>query len=385
MAARAGIGHHLIRKLVNHTQVLDVAHKYILIGVEGLWDPMQQITDRFISLMGCSPQDIRTQATRPKVVRRGFKSPSLDEVLNDYIKSKSLRPGAVKYYEKAIWTGLRDWAHLPVTEITVEMVLVKYRGLSKTRKPSYANVLFQVLRLLLNYAAEQYQTPAGRPIMETNPTRQLVLAEAFKKSPVKGTLIPEEKLADWYQAALTEIDPAARDVLLFAAFTGTTRSQALTLRWEEVDFERMIIGIRSKVCQNHRGYELPLPEFLDLLLRRRRTITADSAFVFPGRKGGHRVSTQRATTRVGEKIGHNFEMNDLRRGFVAAASNCGIGQQLIKRLTNHALSSDMTDAFFQPNDQDLREAMEKISAHLIGLMEIDLDDWRSDKISAAIG
>ena len=78
-------------------------------------------------------------------------------------------------------------------------------------------------------------------------------------------------------------------------------------------------------------------------------------------------------------------MNDLRRGFVAAASNCGIGQQLIKRLTNHALSSDMTDAFFQPNDQDLREAMEKISAHLIGLMEIDLDDWRSDKISAAIG
>ena len=385
VAARAGIGHHLIRKLVNHTQVLDVAHKYILIGVEGLRDPMQQITDRFISLMGCSLGDSRARADRPKTVRRGSKAPTLYEVLDSYIKSKSLRPGAVKYYENAVWVGLRDWVHLPVTEITPEMVLVKHRELLKSRKASYANVPFQVLRLLLNFAAENYQNQAGRPIIEINPTRQLVVAEAFKKSPVKDTVIPGEKLAEWYQAVMSELDPAARDVLLFAAFTGATRMQAMTLRWDDVDFDKMTIKIRAEVCQNHRGYELPLASFLDLLLRCRKSITGNTEFVFPGRKGGHKVSTQRATSRVSEKIGHHFEMNDLRRGFVAAASSCGIGQQLIKRLTNHALSTNMTDAFFQPTDQDLRAAMEKISAHLIRLMKIDLDDWRSDEISAAIG
>jgi integrase len=112
VAARVGIGHHLIRKLVNHTQVLDVAHKYILIGIEGLREPMQEITDRFISLMGCSSADGHSRDTRPKIARRGFKSPTLDDVLDAYIKSKSLRPGAVKHYENAIWTGLRDGDHL---------------------------------------------------------------------------------------------------------------------------------------------------------------------------------------------------------------------------------------------------------------------------------
>jgi integrase len=68
VAARAGIGHHLIRKLVNHTQVLDVAHKYILIGVEGLREPMQQITDRFLSCMGCASVPPRGREIFVKVV-----------------------------------------------------------------------------------------------------------------------------------------------------------------------------------------------------------------------------------------------------------------------------------------------------------------------------
>jgi hypothetical protein len=78
---------------------------------------------------------------------------------------------------------------------------------------------------------------------------------------------------------------------------------------------------------------------------------------------------------VGKQIGHHFEMNDLRRGFVAAAVKCGIGQQVIRRLTNHSQSLDMTDAFFRPSDGELRTAMEKISAHLIALMQIDTDNW----------
>jgi integrase len=385
VAARAGVGHHLIRKLVNHTQALDVAHKYILIGVEGLREPMQEITDRFLGLMGCSMADWPSDSKRPKIARRTAKVPTLAEVLDSYIKTKPLRSGAIVFYEKAIWTGLKEWAHLPVTEITPTMVLAKHRELSRTRKQTYANVPFQVLRLLLYYAAEEYQTPTGRPLIEVNPVKQLLLTQSLKQSPVKQTVIPEDKLAHWYRAVMTETMPTARDLLLFACFTGTTRAQGMKLRWDDVDFERKIIRFRPEVCQNNHGYTLPMTEFLELLLRQRKCAGNASEFAFPGRYGGHMSSSQRATSMVGKKIGHPFEMNDLRRGFIAAAANCGIGQQLIKRLTNHSLSSDMTDSFFRATDDDLRTAMEKISAHLIGLMNIDLDDWRSDKISAAIG
>jgi integrase len=379
VAARSGVGHHLIRKLVNHTQVLDVAHKYILIGVEGLREPMQEITDRFISLMGCSMADWNARVNHPKIARRGAKAPTLDEVLDKYIKSKQLRPGTVALYENAIWTGLKDWVRLPVTEITADMVLIKHHELSQTQKPSYANIPFQVLRLLLYFAADHYQTPAGKPLIEINPVRQLSLNHIWNKSPVKQTVIPEDKLADWYHAVMTETSPIARDFLLFAIFTGTTRVQGLKLQWADVNFESKIISFRPEVCQNNRGYTLPMTEFLGLLLRQRKCAGQPSEFVFPGKSGRHMSSTQRATALVGEKIGHHFEMNDLRRGFISAAVSCGIGQQLIKRLTNHALSSDMTDSFYRATDEDLRAAMEHISSHLIGLMRFSIEEWSSGK------
>jgi integrase len=382
VAARAGIGHHLIRKLVNHTQVLDVAHKYILIGVEGLREPMQQITDRFLSCMGCSMTDWSSQVKLPRRVRRGDKAPTLDEVLDRYIKSTELRPGTVVLYENAIWGGLREWVYKPVTEITTEMVFEKHRQLSRTRKPSTANVPLQVLRILLYFAADQYQNPAGRPIIEVNPVRQLSLTRVWNRPPVKDTVIPEDRLAAWYKAVMTVTSPRARDFLLFACFTGTPRAQGMKLRWDDVNFERKIISIRPEVCKNNRGYTLPMTEFLELLLRHRRCAGPVSEYVFPGVKSGHMSSTQRATSMVGKKIGQNFQMNDLCRGFISAAVNCGVGQQLIKRLTNHVLTADMTDTFYNITDEDKMAAMEQISHRLSGLMGFSVDDWRRMQISA---
>jgi len=134
VAARSGIGHHLIRKLVNHTQVLDVAHRYILIGVEGLREPMQQITDKFLLLMECSMGDWQTQKIQPRITRRGAKAPTLDQVLDRYTKTKKLRPGTVALYRNAIWNNLRDWGDKPVAEITTAMVIAKHKELSQTKK-----------------------------------------------------------------------------------------------------------------------------------------------------------------------------------------------------------------------------------------------------------
>ena len=260
------------------------------------------------------------------------------------------------------------------------MVLEKHRQLSRTQKSSYANIPFQVLRILLYFAAEEYQTPTGRPLIEVNPVRQLSLNKIWNKSPVKQSVIPEDKLADWYRAVMTETMPNARDLLLFACFTGTTRAQGMKLRWDDVDFERKIIRFRPEVCQNNHGYILAMTEFLELLLWQRKSLDSASVYVFPGRYGGHMSSSQRATSMVGKKIGHPFEMNDLRRGFIAAAANCGIGQQLIKRLTNHSLSSDMTDSFFHATDEQSRAAMEQISQHLIAVMAFDIEDWKTEQI-----
>jgi integrase len=51
-AAKLGIPHHLIKKLVNHISVADVTDGYVIFQVEHLRAPMAQITEHFLSLFG---------------------------------------------------------------------------------------------------------------------------------------------------------------------------------------------------------------------------------------------------------------------------------------------------------------------------------------------
>jgi hypothetical protein len=50
----------------------------------------------------CSPAEWPTDNNRPKIACRGAKIPTLAEVLDKYIKTKPLRPGAISFYDKAI-------------------------------------------------------------------------------------------------------------------------------------------------------------------------------------------------------------------------------------------------------------------------------------------
>ncbi|RTL42400.1 MAG: DUF4102 domain-containing protein [Candidatus Melainabacteria bacterium] len=51
-AAKLGIPHNLIKKLVNHVSVADVTDGYISLQVEHLRAPMEQITNHFLNLFG---------------------------------------------------------------------------------------------------------------------------------------------------------------------------------------------------------------------------------------------------------------------------------------------------------------------------------------------
>jgi integrase len=54
MAARLGIPHHIIKKLVNHISSRDVTDGYVVIQHEYLHEPMTLINNRFLTLFGCS-------------------------------------------------------------------------------------------------------------------------------------------------------------------------------------------------------------------------------------------------------------------------------------------------------------------------------------------
>lgn len=57
MAAKLGVPHHYIKKLANHSG-RDLTDTYIHFHPENLRDAMQQITTRFVELMGATVEEV---------------------------------------------------------------------------------------------------------------------------------------------------------------------------------------------------------------------------------------------------------------------------------------------------------------------------------------
>src|SRR5208337_3269602 len=104
--------------------------------------------------------------------------PTLKELLALYLERKTLRQATILTYQRVINGCLADWLDKPITMIDEEMVQTRHRELSKlnhmgTMGHDQANASMHVLSRLLNYAADNLQSPDGQPIIFLNPVQKL--------------------------------------------------------------------------------------------------------------------------------------------------------------------------------------------------------------------
>jgi integrase len=240
-------------------------------------------------------------------------APTLAEVLAVYPTKKRLRESTITNYRQVVRRYLSEWKDLPVTDITKEMVFQRHRELGDEVSGNYANLIMQVLRALLYFAMEHYETPDGQPIIAVNPVSKLSKNQMWYRKRRRQGVIPDHKLGDWYRAVMACASTNVRDYLLLLVMTGLRRNEAATLRWADVDFEARTMSIREEIAKNHREHKLPLSSFLFTLLSRRRTEITDSEYVFPGRYGGHMVSyIRQINSKVALQSGCEFCLHDLR-------------------------------------------------------------------------
>ena len=239
-----------------------------------------------------------------------------------------------------------------------------------------ANMAMRILRTLLNFAANNYETPDGKPIITLNPVRRLSQNRSWHLEPRRRVILLDSKLGDWYRAVMALKQTTVRDYLLFLLLTGLRRNEAGTLRWEDVDFEAKTITIPAFAAKNKQEHCLPLFEFLLTILRRRNR---DSEFVFPG-KGGHNhiVDPGHVVSNVIRNSGCSFVLHDLRRTFITMAAKLGVTHHIIKKLVNHITSVGATDGYIVLHVEHLREAMAQITNRFLTLFGCTLSDWKQD-------
>jgi integrase len=277
-----------------------------------------------------------------KIDPRPRKAPTLAEVLDDYVSNRRLRPRTVASYRDNVRYYLKDWQDLPVSEITKELVLERYRQLGELVSNTSANHAMHVLRMLLYHAARTHKARHGTPLFEVNPVSEISRQHMWYRKKRRQGVVPEHKMGEWSLCS-----PTVQDFLLLVMTTGLRCREAGTLQWSDVDFEARTLTIASERTKNHREHKLPLTGCLMSLLRQRRSQCGDSPYVFPGNSDGHMdLNVCRITQKVGKQGACAFMVHDLRRSFVSLAANLGVPHHLTKRLLNHIGTRDDTDVPF---------------------------------------
>jgi integrase len=306
---------------------------------------------------------------------------TLLQVLENFLAVRKLRPNTVKSYTQITKRCLGDWLDAPITSITRDMVQTRHRDLTKTTKQGtsgevQANMSMRVLRTLLNFAANNYETPNGQPILAINPVCRLSQNRSWHREARRRIVIPDHKLGDFYRAVMSLKNRMLRDYLLVLILTGLRRNEAANLRWTDIDLIERTLTVRAEYAKNKQEHILPLSDFLFMLLSVRKEKALESEYIFPGRdRRGHIIDSGCAIERVVKNTGCDFVLHDLRRTFVTTAAKLGVPHHIIKKLVNHITSSGATDGYIVIQVEHLRDPMAQITNRFLTLFGCSPSDW----------
>lgn len=137
------------------------------------------------------------------------------------------------------------------------------------------NLAMRVLRALFNFAASEYEDENGRSLILENPVSRISPTRAWFRVERRKSVIKAHELLPWYQA-IQKIKATHEgyqcnticDCLLLILFTGLRRAEAMSLRFDNIDFKAKTLTISD--TKNHEQHVLPLPDFLYELLQKRR-------------------------------------------------------------------------------------------------------------------
>ena len=290
-------------------------------------------------------------------------SVTLKQVVEAYLKDRrSLKESSKGDILKHLNNAFSDWAEKPITGITRDMVLARFRELSD-KGPAQANQAFRNLRAFFNYAIGAYRAD-GKPTIAENPVKAISDLKMWNHIKPRSGRIPLDKIgialnelqrlrAEPFQ---TEISRTLADAVTFLLLTGARFGEMAGLTWEQVNLDEKYWTLPDP--KNRTAVTFPLSDAaLDIVANRPR----NSNFLFPARtESGHVREARSVITKISDAIGVHITAHDLRRTFRAISGECGVDFWKTKLLMGHKISGDVTITHYTETN-DLRYLTEDIN------------------------
>lgn len=318
------------------------------------------------------------------------------EALEAFLEQADIAPRTKAKYRLSLTTTFRALADKPLVAAFTPATVQAVHKARSLESPSRADQDFRVLRLVWNWAKENYQTPDGSPLLGANPV-PLALNRTRKAGGTKPkwnnvarrqTIIPEDRLPDWFralyalraeaQAQSLDLGVPACDLLEALVLTGLRFGELASLTWERVDLALGTIAIPGPVSKNRRPLVRTLTTRLrEILEERHKAALAllkegeelGSVLVFPGRLPGVLICDppRKHLDLIAERTGLRIVPHDLRRVWASAALRAGVPQEVIKRLLNHETGTHEVTAGYQVLDRGyLRQQSQRVEDEIRG-------------------
>lgn len=329
----------------------------VTIGTYGTWTVDEARTEaRQLLLMmekGIDPRQEKRQKQATAM--------TLKELTESFLDArKTLKPKTRKDYQYYVDHYLDDWKRKPVTDITEQKVLERYKRIGENNGQTLANNVKRVLSSILNYGIATYR------ILEKNPVRIIAEAKAAYPDNRRRRYIKPHQLKAWYDAVMGLQNEVYRDHLLLILFTGLRLNEASSLKWSQIDFAGKLFTVEN--TKNGEPLCLPMSTFVYGLLVKRKAKTGNGLFVFPGRgKTGYLAEIKKGVDAVRKASGVAFSCHDLRRTYISIAESLDISKYALSALLNHKCT-DITGSYIIQNEERLRVPVQMITDRILELI-----------------
>lgn len=219
----------------------------------------------------------------------------------------------------------------------------------KTITPSSVNVELRTLKAAFNVALDW-------GMIQQNPFCKSKLLRVPHKEP--AYLTKQE-----FQALLDKVSgPEFRDLLLFAVLTMMRRSEIINLTWDDINFDRNCIHVRSKegfAVKSLRDRIVPMNRTVRALLSQKRR---DGKYVFTGPNGKFRpgyLSHQFKKYARACRLPESLHFHCLRHTGATWLVQGEVSIYAVQKILGHT-KPDMTQVYAHHSDRSLCQAIEKI-------------------------
>ena len=313
---------------------------------------------------------------------------TLAELFEAYMAGRDRKPATVRDYRGCFALVFSDWKSRPIKSITKADVEKKFRHTQSKRGERTANKAFAILSGICNWAMAD-------DTITINPCIILKQKSMRRTSPRRNSYLSDlevGRLINFFEVEKDFLHPSKENpkgaklehgvskqganYIQILLITGLRKSEALTLRWSDINFEREYLEVHD--TKNGRDHYVPLskPALKTLSKQKQDTSMRNSPYVFPSRyKDELPMSEPKSQLdKIRKTTGLNFTLHDLRRTFATHASAQGVTHDMIKRALNHK-SGDVTEGYIISQIESLRPVFEAVANGYHGYYD---PDWQTD-------